>query len=58
MEFVVTDWKENTINLISKKARISAGKMKEVLKIALDRARARLKNMVVLESGEAIDLVI
>ena len=57
MEFVVTDWKENTINLISKKARISAGKMKEVLKIALDRARARLKNMVVSESGE-IDLVI
>ena len=54
MEFVVTDCPDDTINLIAEKGRISAGKMKEVLKTALDRALTRLKNRVVSESGEGV----
>ena len=54
MEFIVTDCQDNTINLIAENGRISAAKMKEVLKTALDRALTRLKNRVVSESGEGV----
>ena len=54
LNFEVTSQNNTKTRLIMEQGRVSAAKMKAVLKTSVDRSLTRLKNTVVLESGERV----
>ena len=54
LNFEVTSQNNTKTRLIMEQGRVSVAKMKAVLKTSVDRSLTRLKNTVVLESGERV----